>query len=72
MPTPQSWRVDRVEEDPAYYDRWYAAYLKKAGGYAACGFLEAIGEQSAPDETTARLIRIHDERSGAESGLALA
>ncbi|MFU8828986.1 MAG: hypothetical protein ACNA8P_06065 [Phycisphaerales bacterium] len=72
VPTPESWRVDLVEERPDYYDRWHKEYLSKAGEYAACRFLEGCGEQTSPDETTDNLIRVHDERSGAGSGLALA
>lgn len=72
VPTPWAWRVDRLESDPTYYDRWHKGYLAKAGNYAACSYIDSFGEPDAPDEVTARLIAIHDERSGAQSGLALA
>lgn len=72
VPTPREWRVDRLEAEPSYYDRWHESYLVKAGNYAACAYLDSFGETDAPDETAARLIAIHDERSGALSGMTLA
>jgi len=54
------------------YDRWHSEYLKAAGNFAACAYLDTVGEQSEFDTTTELLISLHDERSGAESGLPLA
>ena len=72
MSSPRPWRVDLLESDPTYYNGWHKTYLAKAGNYAACAFLEIVGDAAPPDKTAGRLIEIHDERAGAHSGLPLA
>jgi hypothetical protein len=66
------WRVDLIEAESSVYDRWHADYLKAAGNFAACAYLDTVGEQTETDAMTERLISLHDERSGAASGLPLA
>jgi hypothetical protein len=61
----QSWPVD--EEQARAREAWVASYRMASSGYAACAFLEAIGE--VPHSP---VIDLHDQRSGALTGKSLA
>ena len=61
----QSWPVD--EEMARAREAWVASYRAAAAGYAACAFLETIGE--VPHSP---VIELHDQRSGALTGKKLA
>lgn len=64
-PLNQSWPVD--EEKARAREVWTADYRKAAQGYAACCFIEAIGE--TPNSAT---IDLHDRWSGALTGKSIA
>jgi hypothetical protein len=61
----QSWPVDA--EKARVRETWVASYRAAAAGYAACAFLESIG-----DVPHSPVIELHDQRSGALTGKNLA
>lgn len=61
----QSWPVDT--EKARTREKWVAGYRQVAAGYAACAFLEAIG-----DVPHTPAIELHDQRSGALTGKRIA
>lgn len=67
-----AWRVDRLEASPEEYERWHRGYLERARGFAACEFVETVGEVHEPDASVRRMIDVHDERAGVGTGLPLA
>lgn len=68
-PRPGVWPV-KAERRPER-ERWVDAYETAAAGYAACRYLQPLGDgQPAPDAERVRLL--HDELSGATSGRPLA
>lgn len=79
--TPKYWRCG-LERPPtefpfetpqarSLFDSWKANYEQGCSSFAACHFVEQIGTASATAEN-ARLIRLHDSTSGAESQRQLA
>lgn len=79
--TPKHWRCGikgpstqfpfETPQARAMFDSWKATYERDCGGFAACHFVEQIGTASALHEN-ARLIRLHDSTSRADSQLQLA
>jgi hypothetical protein len=68
-PRPGVWpvRPERLPERQA----WIADYEAAAEGFAACEFVEAVGSGIVhPD--VARVVKLHDELSGATSGRPIA
>jgi hypothetical protein len=79
--TPKHWRCG-IEKPPTEFpfetaqartriDIWKDAYDRGCSGFAACHLVEQIGSESATSEN-ARLIRLHDSASKADSQLQLA
>lgn len=69
-PRPGVWPIT----DPEKLERrreWVGRYEARARGFAACRFLEEIGDGFG-DPKAADVVRWHDELSGARSGLPLA
>ena len=55
------------EEKARARETWVASYRAAAAGYAACAYLETIG-----DVPLSPIIDLHDQRSGALTGKNLA
>lgn len=68
-PRPGYWPV-KPEHLPARR-RWAALYQEKARGYAACRYLESLGNTSV-DFKAERIRTLHDERSQSHTALPLA
>ena len=51
---------------------WLRTYEDASHGHAVCELIDEIGATRPPDDDTARLISIHDERSGVGKALPLA
>lgn len=62
-PRPGVWPVTDPEKLAAR-QAWVKEYERCRADYAACRYLHSLGE-GTPDESVARVVRLHDERSGA-------
>ena len=79
--TPKPWRCDlpnppvrwpyETPEIEEQFNNWEANYLSAAGGFATCRFLRIIGNDVIHPEIQG-IVNVHDELTGAESGLPLA
>jgi len=79
--TPKPWRCGHTRApdafpfenagDTARHRDWLSAYERAANGYATCRFIEAIGNDHAPEHLT-RLADLHDRMSRARENLPLA
>lgn len=79
--TPKPWRVgqkappgDFPREDPgqqAAFAEWLQQYERAAASRATCRFIETIGTDAVHSEITA-IVRLHDERTKADTDLPLA
>jgi hypothetical protein len=79
--TPKPWRVGRAappgdfpRETPqleAAFADWLREYERASAKSATCSFVETIGDASVHPEV-AGIVRLHDERTRASSGLPLA
>lgn len=79
--TPKPWRIGlrpppvefpfETPTDQARYSEWERKYESKAVGYATCAYATAVGAGGVLPEFDA-LIRLHDEKTKAASGLPLA
>ena len=79
--TPKPWRCDMpalavswpfadIKAEARFRD-WREEYAAKARGFATCAFMRAMGSAHA-DSSVAEVMRHHDERTRAASGLPLA
>lgn len=69
MPPRQAWPIP--PERMAERERWVAEYERKAEGYAACRFVEALGSRDYVSATQS-VQRLHDDLCRADSQLPLA
>lgn len=69
VPNPGIWPVHPDRRDRR--ERWIAEYEAAAAGYAACRFLEDLGDGPVHPHC-AEVQRLHDELSGARSGKPIA
>lgn len=69
-PRPGVWPVK--PEQLAVRTQWIEAYEAKARGYAACRFIESLGNSAAATPATREVQALHDELCRADGGLPIA
>jgi len=70
LPLPPA-RFPREGDDARKFSEWLAVYERVAAGFAACRYLETLGEDAIAG-TLRRLVSAHDELSGALTDRPLA
>lgn len=80
--SPKPWRIgvsgtpklsyEKLENPSAEARAWMRTYEDACRGYAVCSLIDEVGQTRPPDEHTARLIAMHDERAGVGKDLPLA
>lgn len=80
--SPKPWRIgvsgtpklsyEKLENPSAEARAWMLKYEDACRGYAVCSLIDEIGQTRPPDDNTARIIAMHDERAGVGKGLPLA
>lgn len=78
--TPKPWRIGvpappgrfpRTPDAERRFEEWLARYRQRALGHATCAFVATLGSGRIADEL-APLVRLHDDRTGADTGRPLA
>lgn len=72
--SPKPWRIgvsgtpklsyEKLEDPSEEARAWMRTYEDACRGYAVCSLIDEIGQTRPPDDNTARLIALHDERAG--------